>query len=69
LLRVGLLFDLLRQIQIVPADDGVFDQPLAPLGDLLFVLFGLGKGAGLTDRDGTPPDAEGYRAVISAVLD
>ena len=49
--RVGGLGDLLRQVEVVPADDRVLDQPLAPLGHLLVRLLGLVQFASVADRD------------------
>ena len=31
------------EIEIVPADDGVFDEPVAGFGDLLILLVGVGE--------------------------
>jgi len=45
-LRISCLLDFLREIEVIPADDGVFDQPFAAFGDLLFVFFCLSKFSG-----------------------
>jgi len=47
--RVCGFFDLACQVEIVPADDAVFDQAVAGLCDLLFFLFGLRELAGIAD--------------------
>ena len=47
------LFDLPGEIEVIPADDGVLDKPVAGLGDLLFLLFGQGEPTGIADSDGT----------------
>ena len=39
---VWCLFDLSGEVKIIPADDGVPDQSVTALCDLLFFLFGLG---------------------------
>ena len=41
--RVWRFFYLSGEIKIIPADDTVFDQPVAGLCDFLFFLFCLGK--------------------------
>ena len=35
------LFKLASEIEVVPANDAIFDEPVACLGDLLFLLFDL----------------------------
>ncbi len=35
------LIELLREVQIVPADDRVFDQPATAFGDFLFLFFAV----------------------------
>lgn len=40
------------EIEIVPADDGVFDKPVAGFGDLLVVLVDVGKLTRVADGDG-----------------
>ena len=41
-LGIRRLLDLSGEIEIIPADDGVPDQPVAGFCDLLLFLFGLG---------------------------
>lgn len=51
---IGLGFGQLpAEIEIVPADDAVLDQPVAGFGDLLLLFFGLNELAGIADGDGT----------------
>jgi len=52
-LRVAFLGDFLSQIEVVPANDRVFDEPFTGLGDLLFLPVSLEDFASLTDRDFT----------------
>src|SRR3546814_10776961 len=40
------------EVEIVPADDGVFDEAVARLGDLLVVLVGIGEFPRIADGDG-----------------
>ncbi len=40
------------EVEIVPADDGVFDEPVARLRDLLVVLVGVGEFPRVADGDG-----------------
>ena len=35
------LRQLLNQVEIIPANNAVFDEPLAAFGDLLFLLLGF----------------------------
>lgn len=49
---VRCLFDLSGEVKIIPADDGVPDQPVTGLCDLLFFLFGLGVFAWVSDCHG-----------------
>lgn len=42
-----------REIEIVPADDAVFDEAIAGLGDFLLLLFGVNELAGIADGDGS----------------
>ena len=44
-------FDPAGEVEIVPADDAVLDEPVAGFGDLLFFLFGLGELTGIADGD------------------
>ena len=44
-------FELMGEIEIIPADDAVLDQPVAGLGDFLLFLFGLGELAGIANGD------------------
>ena len=46
-------FQLAFQVKVIPADDAVFDQPIAAFGDFLFFLFGLGVFMGVANRDRT----------------
>ena len=46
------LCESLRQIEIAPADDAVFDEPLARFGHLLLVFFALQKLAWVADGHG-----------------
>ena len=41
------------EIEVVPADDGVFDEPVTGFGDLLILLVGVGEFPGVADGDGT----------------
>ena len=52
-LRVGGFRKLLRQIQIIPANDAVLDQAFATLGYLLFLFFGLDELPGAAYRHRT----------------
>ena len=45
------LFQLLRQVEIIPADDAVLDQPLAGFGQLLVFFLRLQKLARIAHRD------------------
>ena len=49
---IGCLFDLSCQIEIIPTDDAVFDQPVAGLCDFLFFLFSLGELSWVPDSYG-----------------
>ena len=44
--------EFLRQIEIIPADDAVFDEPFARFGHLLIVFLGLQKLAWVADGHG-----------------
>ena len=46
---VRCLFELSGEVRIIPADDGVPDQSVTALCDLLFFLFGLGVFAWVSD--------------------
>ena len=46
------VFQLLRQIEIVPADDAVLDEPLACFRHFLFFFLRLQKLARIAHRDG-----------------
>src|SRR5437773_12354369 len=46
------LFELLRQVEIVPADDAVLDEPLAAFRQLLVFLLRLQKLPRISHRDG-----------------
>ena len=50
-LGVSLLGDLLSQVKVVPADDRIFDEAFAGLGDFLLLLFGLEHFPSVTNRD------------------
>ena len=50
LCRIFDLGEFLRQVQIIPADDGVFDEPFARFGHFLILLFGLQKLPWAADR-------------------
>src|ERR1700694_1413687 len=50
-LGILLLPDPVRQIEVVPADDGVLDQASAPLGNFLFHLFAVQELVVVTERD------------------
>ncbi len=47
------LFEFLGQVEIVPADDGVFDEAVAALGNFLLLLFGLGIFPWIADSYGS----------------
>ena len=51
-LFVAGLLDLPGEVEVVPADDAVLDQPVAGLRDLLLLIFGLGVLARVADGDG-----------------
>ena len=51
-LSILLLPDLVRQIEIIPADDGVLDEASAPLGNFLFHFFAIQKLVVVAERDG-----------------
>ena len=51
-LCVARLLDLPSEVEVVPADDAVFDQTVAGLRDLRLLLFGLGELAWVSDGDG-----------------
>jgi hypothetical protein len=40
------------EVEIVPADDGVFDEAVGRLGDLLVILVGIGEFPRVADGDG-----------------
>ncbi len=44
--------DFLGKIEVIPADDGVFDQPLASFGYFLFDLFARQEVMVVPERDG-----------------
>jgi hypothetical protein len=46
------LTDLLGQVEIVPAGDGIFDEAFATLGHFLFLLFRLRKLPWISDGHG-----------------
>ena len=46
------LFELVSEVEVVPADDGVLDKAVAGFRDLLLLLFGLGELAGVAYGDG-----------------
>ena len=54
------LGELLRQVQVIPADDAVLDQPLAAFGDFLFLLLRLNEFPRTTHRYG-PRESVGAR--------
>ena len=47
------LGDFPAEIEIIPADDAVLDQPVAGFRDLLLFLFGLRELARIADGDST----------------
>ena len=47
------LTDLLGQVEIVPAGDGIFDEAFATLGHFLFLLFRLRKLPWISDGHGS----------------
>ena len=51
-LEVWCLFDLSSEIQIVPANDAIFDEAIAGLCDFLFFLLGLGVFARISNGHG-----------------
>ena len=51
-LRVRDLADPAGEIEIIPADNTVLDQPVAAFRNLLFLFFSLGEFARISDRDG-----------------
>lgn len=55
------------EVEIVPADDAVFDELVAGFGDLLFFLLGLGKLARVADGDGTG-EAAGKLDLIDGLI-
>ena len=46
-------FQLPFQVKVIPADDAVFDQPVAAFGDFLLFLFGLGVFVGVANSHRT----------------
>ena len=42
--------ELVLEVEVVPADDAVLDQPVARLGDLLILLLGLQEFPRVADR-------------------
>ena len=46
------LLQLLGQLEIIPADDAVLDEPLAGFGHLLVFFLGLQEFPGVAHRDG-----------------
>jgi hypothetical protein len=53
-LPFGWIIDLgefLRQVQVIPADDAILDEPFAGLGHLLVLLFRLQEFTRVADRD------------------
>ena len=62
------LFDLPSEIEIVPADDAVFDEAIAGLCDFLFFLFSLGVFAWITDSHGAG-EAVGEFDFVELLLD
>ena len=50
-LDVWCLLELSGEVEVVPADDAVFDQSIAGLGDFLLFLFGLGEPTRISDGD------------------
>ena len=49
--RIIDLGEFLRQIQVIPADDAILDQPFAGFGHLLVFLLRLQEFAWIADRD------------------
>jgi hypothetical protein len=49
---VRLAVQLVLQVQIIPADDDVLDEPPAGFGDLLVLLFALNEFLVVAVRDG-----------------
>src|SRR5215831_19122362 len=49
---IGDLLQLLGQVEIIPADDTVLDEPLAGFGHLLVFFLGLQEFPGVAHRDG-----------------
>ncbi len=53
-LPFGWIIDLgefLRQVEVIPADDAILDEPFAGFGHLLVFLLRLQEFAWITDRD------------------
>ena len=61
-------FELSREVEVIPADDAVLDQPVAGLRDLLLLLFGLGELARVADGDGAG-EAVGQLDLVQLSLD
>ncbi len=49
--RILDLDECLRQVQVIPADDAILDEPFARLGHLLVFFLRLQKLARVADRD------------------
>ena len=49
--RIIDLGEFLRQIQVIPADDAILDEPFAGFGHLLVFLLRLQEFAWIADRD------------------
>ncbi len=47
------LAELVGKVKVIPADDAVFDQPIAAFGDFLFFFFGLRELARIADGNRT----------------
>lgn len=41
--EISSFFDLVGKVEVIPADDAVFDQPVTAFGNFLFFFFNLGK--------------------------
>ena len=59
---------LLRQVEIIPACNAIFDEPFAALSDLLFLLFCLDKLARVAHRD-SPCKAVRMLNLVELTLD
>jgi hypothetical protein len=64
-LSFGRIIDLgefLRQIQVIPADDAILDEPFASFGHLLVFLLRLQEFAWIADRDRARDGVDGVPA-------